>query len=135
MRVYLLNCCAEVGGDFWGCGTVGGGASTVGVHQGHRASCRCGPSSSHSQSRGDRDIGGDLDLEWGLGTDQVASDEVHCLLGGDVCCWIDLCKAGQVGDLESDKYVRTILTDNLNMSVCACVRHMSDSTSNYYIVG
>jgi hypothetical protein len=59
MLVYLLNSHAEVIGDVWGRGTVGGGASAVRVHQGDGAvACRgCGPSSSHSQSRGDRDIG------------------------------------------------------------------------------
>ena len=53
-----------------------------------------------------------------MGTNRVVSDEIYCLLGGDVCHWIDLCKAGQVGDLESDEYVGTILTDNLIVNVC-----------------
>ena len=37
MWVYLLNSRAEVGGDVRGRGTVGSGASTIGIHQGHRA--------------------------------------------------------------------------------------------------
>ena len=63
-----------------------------------------------------------------MGTNRVASDVVYCLLGYDDCCWVYLCKAGQVGDLERDKYVGTILTDNLNiMRVCVlCVRTIAD---------
>ena len=49
-----------------------------------------------------------------MGTNHIASDDVYSLLGSDVCYWVDLCQAGQVGDVESDKYMGTILTDNLN---------------------
>ena len=69
----------------------------------------------------DRDVGRDLDLEWELRTNPVASDDVYSLLGCDICFWVDICQAGQVGDLESDKYVGAILTDNLIVCVCVCM--------------
>ena len=67
----------------------------------------------HMQQRGDADIGSDLDLEWKFGVNGVASDEIHCLLGCDIRRWVNLCQAGQIGDVESDKYVSPIPTDDL----------------------
>ena len=71
------------------------------------------------QRRGDSDIGRELDLEWKLGTNRVLREEIHCLLGSDVCRWVNVSNAGQIGDLECDKYVSPILTHDL--IVCVCV--------------
>lgn len=73
----------------------------------------CGPMTSYVPRRGDAYIWSNLDLEWKLGVNGVVSDEIHCLLGCDVCCWVNLCQVGQIGDVECDKYVSPILTDDL----------------------
>ena len=86
-----------------------------------------GPSSKHEKWWSDRDIWVDLDLERELvwANSVVTSDEVYCLLGGDVSRWINLCEASQVGDLESDGKMSPILTNYLQRSVwlwlCVCV--------------
>ena len=70
-----------------------------------------GSTTSYMQCWGDCVIGKDLDLEWELGVDGVVSDEFYCLFGCDICCWINLCNTGQVGDVKGDYNVGPILTD------------------------
>ena len=125
--IYLLSMHAEELRNVRGRGTVRGGACTVGIDK--RDSAVTGvivaswawPTTSHTQRWSHRDVGRDLDLERKLGTDSVHCYEIHSLLSSDICGWINLCQAREIGDLKSDKYVRPILTDNLIVCVCECV--------------
>ena len=102
-------------------GTVGGGAITARINERDIASIWGRSTTNHVDGRSDRDVGRDLDLEWNLRDKGVAGDEIHSLLGSDVCRWVDLGETGQVRDVETDKYVGIIITHNLH--VCVCVSH------------
>ena len=72
-----------------------------------------GSTTDNVQQWSDRDGRGDLDPEWKLRRDSVAGNEIHSLLGGDICRWVDLGETGQVGELKCDDEMSTIFTSQL----------------------
>ena len=118
----MLDIRTEECWDIWGRGTVGGGTCTVGIDE--RDSAVTGgviaswawPTTGHMQRRSHRDVGINLNLEWKLGIDSVHCYEIHSLLSSDVCGWINLSQACEIGDLKSDYYMSPILTDKLEQS-------------------